>query len=359
MIYDAIIVGAGPAGSVTARFAAENGVKTLILDKKRNIGKPVQCGEFLPSKKEINSILPNAPNLHELFDLDQGLISKKINEIKMVSPKGRTYHVDFEGFTVNRNDFDRYLVEKAQSAGAELILNTVVKGVKGNKVQTNKEEFFAKVIVGADGPLSRVAKWSGLIPPKKLSPCIFCWSKGNFEANVTMQFGNVAPGGYAWIIPKEGEANIGLGVQPNMTNLSLKELFLNFLKKIDKKPIKISTGFVPVSGPVPKTVLGNVILVGDSAGHVMATNGGGVPIAMVCGRVAGKTIADHISSDTPLLRYETQWRNIVEKPLKVALGTKRLADNFFKNDFLLDLSMRALGPKRMARAVRCQSLLRK
>jgi digeranylgeranylglycerophospholipid reductase len=358
MMYDAIVVGAGPAGSVTARYAASGGAKILIVDKKRTVGKPIQCGEFLPTKEEICSILPDLYDPHELFDYDKELISKRINEINIVSPRGRTYHLDFHGYSIKRDEFDRHLVERAQSEGAELRLNTVVTGVKGNKVITNSEDLSAKVIVGADGPLSRVAGWTGLTPPRKLSPCIFCWSKGDFDSVLRMQFGSVAPGGYAWIIPKEGEANIGLGIQHNMTGLSLKELFSRFLKKIDMEPTKISTGFVPISGPVSKTVLENVLLVGDSAGHVMATNGGGVPIAMVCAREAGLSIADYISSDIPLSRYETRWRDIVEKPLNIAKGTKRLADTVFKNDFLLEWSMRVMGQKRMARAVRCQSILR-
>ena len=82
MKYDAIVVGAGPAGSITARCAASKGVRTLILDKKRKVGEPVQCGEFMLSKNEISNILPSVPNLNELFDFDTELISKNIHEIQ-------------------------------------------------------------------------------------------------------------------------------------------------------------------------------------------------------------------------------------------------------------------------------------
>jgi digeranylgeranylglycerophospholipid reductase len=358
MKYDAIVVGAGPAGSVTARFAASKGVRTLIIDKKRKVGEPVQCGEFMLSKNEIRNILPSVPNLDELFDFDSELISKKIHEIQIVSPKKRTYHVSFEGFSINRNGFDRYLVEKAQSAGAELKLRTVVTGANRNKVITNKGEFSADVIVGADGPRSRIAKWVGLDKPKRLSPCIFCRSKGNYGSSFKMLYGSVAPGGYAWIIPKEGGANIGLGIQSNLTKRSPKELFLTFLKKIDKKPIKISSGFVPISGPIPNTVKGNVIIVGDAAGHVMATNGGGIPTAMICGRIAGNVIGDHFNNGTSLNSYESKWRGIIGKELKTALKTKKLADKFLRWDPLLEMAMGFIGTKRINRAIKCKPIFR-
>jgi digeranylgeranylglycerophospholipid reductase len=70
MKYDAIVVGAGPAGSVTARFAALKGARTLVLDKKKKVGEPVQCGEFMLSKNEISNILPSVSDLNELFDID-------------------------------------------------------------------------------------------------------------------------------------------------------------------------------------------------------------------------------------------------------------------------------------------------
>ena len=104
MDYEVIIVGAGPAGSVTARFAAKNGAKTLILEKKTVVGEPVQCGEFLPTMSELGAILPNVENLNELFDLGEGLISRKTDGIRILSPKDRTYLMDFEGFSVNRRE---------------------------------------------------------------------------------------------------------------------------------------------------------------------------------------------------------------------------------------------------------------
>ena len=113
---------------------------------------------------------------------------------------------------------------------------------------------------------------------------------------------------------------------------------------------------MPVQGPPPRTVAGNAMLVGDAAGMVMATNGGGNNVAMIAGRIAGNTAADHLLDGTPLDAYEARWRSAVGGPLAQGVRIKHLADRFFGSDRLLELSMVLLGRRRMARAIRCQPL---
>src|SRR2546425_777376 len=129
-----------------------------------------------------------------------------------------------------------------------------------------------------------------------------------------MFFGNLAPGGYAWIIPKAGCANVGLGTWERFRG-NLRELFDKFIAARRLEPGKATGGFVPVLGPPPRTVKDNVMLVGDAAGMVMATNGGGNNVAMIAGRFAGLTAADHLLDGTPLDAYETRWRTAVGGPL--------------------------------------------
>jgi flavin-dependent dehydrogenase len=62
-MYDVVVVGAGPGGSTTARFAAERGLKVLMLDKRREIGYPVQCGEFMPDTNEMKRMFPRCGNI--------------------------------------------------------------------------------------------------------------------------------------------------------------------------------------------------------------------------------------------------------------------------------------------------------
>jgi digeranylgeranylglycerophospholipid reductase len=137
----------------------------------------------------------------------------------------------------------------------------------------------------------------------------------------------------------------------------LRSLFDRFVRSRDLEAGKATGGFVPVMGPPPRTVKDNAMLVGDAAGMVMATNGGGNNVAMIAGRIAGMTAADHLLDGTPLDMYETRWRGAVGGPLDRGVRIKKLADRFFGSDRLLEAAMLLIGRRRMARAIRCQRLL--
>lgn len=354
MQYDVIIVGSGPAGSTTAKYCKNANI--LLIDRRKEIGLPVQCGEYLPSVKEIKEILPNVENLEELFSLPENMIAKKFKKIIVVSPNNKEYELKFEGFSIERKLFDKYLVENALKNKAKLLTETRVKKIQGNKVITNKGEFSAKIIIGADGPLSTVAKECNFKREIEFYPAITCQVEEQYE-EMKMFFGNIAKGGYSWIIPKKETANVGLGINPKLCNENLKKLLNKFLQKINcnGKILSTSTKFVPIG--IPKTtVKEDVALVGDAAGHVMATNGGGIPIAMSCGRILGNVISEHFEKGVSLEKYENEWRKLVGKPLRNATETKKLADLFFANDLFLSLVMKFMGKRMMERAIRCKNM---
>ncbi len=358
--YDVVVVGAGPAGSTAARFSALNGAKTLLIEKKKDIGIPVQCGEFLPALPELEKMLTKVKALDELFNLNKHLIARNTEKVRIITPKMKQYDLDFKGLVIERRLFDKHLVVEAVKEGAEVLIGTKVIGSKNGNITTNKGVIKTKVIIAADGPHSGVARWVGLKPPSELLPCLEYEVPGDFGPIVEMYFGNIAPGGYAWVIPKEETANIGLGVQKKLTNIPLKKLLERFILQVCKKPIKplfITGGLVPSGGPIPQTVKNNVLVVGDAAGHIMATNGGGIPIAMVCGRIAGRIAAEHVNSGRSLYDYETEWHNAVGTELKNAVQTKKLADLVFGHDRTLEFVMKIMGLRMMDRAVKCKPLL--
>jgi flavin-dependent dehydrogenase len=168
-----------------------------------------------------------------------------------------------------------------------------------------------------------------------------------------MYFGTIAPGGYAWVIPKRKGANVGAGFNPLLLKERPSELFSRFVSKLGIQHGEATMGFVPQSGPSVDTVRGNTILVGDAAGHVMATNGGGIPIAMIAGRIAGRTIRDHLKNGVPLSEYETRWRAVLGKPLADSLWTRELSDIFLPTDRRTEFAMSVLGRRGLARAIRC------
>ena len=345
---------AGPAGSTAARYAARHGHSVLLIDRRAVIGVPVQCGEYVAHNSEMVEIFQGLGGMEDLMKGPYSVKFIDMDAIRIISPKGREFLLPFRGFAVDRSLMDQAIANEAVEEGAELMTNTSALDVRGNKVMTTRGEFEARVIVGADGPFSRVARSSGLEWPVS-TPAIGATLRGEFPATCDMYFGSLAPGGYAWVIPKGDTANVGVGVWPRYKG-KLDLLFAAFLKRMKLPQIRGTGGYVPIEGPVKQTVKGNVLLVGDAAGHVMPPNGGGINTGMICGRIAGETIHEHLENGLPLVEYERRWRAVVGDALKRGRKIRRLADHFFGSDRRLETAMRFLGPKRMGRAIRCQRL---
>lgn len=352
--HDVVVVGAGPAGSTAARYAARRGLDVLLLDRRKVVGVPVQCGEYVATNEEVRSIFPTVTDLEELMEVPYRVREWDTDTLRLWSPSGRHWDVPFRGFSVARDAMDQKLADQAVAEGAELRTRTTCLSVKGNEVVTDRGTFAAKVVVGADGPSSRVARSVGL-PAPVTGPAMSCVVEGEFTSVTDLFFGDLAPGGYAWIIPKAGGANVGLGTWQNWDG-NLNDLFAAFLRRKGWDVRKGVGGHVPVLGPVARTVSPPVILVGDAAGMVMATNGGGINVSMIAGRIAGTTAADHVLDGVSLAAYEGRWRAAVGGPLEQGRRTKRLADRFLGGDRRLELAMRILGARRMGRAIRCQPL---
>ncbi|MFH1526466.1 MAG: NAD(P)/FAD-dependent oxidoreductase, partial [Bacteroidota bacterium] len=117
--YDIIVVGAGPAGSMAARFAAEQGVSVLVLEKDRDVGYPVRCGEAI-SKAGVEEFIPS----------NDKFIASKIDKFSMLSPDGTELIIPLEesGYILERRIFDYELAKTAVSAGAEIITRAYVNG---------------------------------------------------------------------------------------------------------------------------------------------------------------------------------------------------------------------------------------
>jgi digeranylgeranylglycerophospholipid reductase len=350
---DVLIVGAGPAGSSTARYCAGDGLDVLIIDRRSEIGYPVQCGEFLPDVKEMYTMFPRSMDLEELFTIPDELIAGRSEAVDLISPGQKAYTCDFLGATLDRRAFDKYLAKLAVDAGARLETQSSFLGFKDGLARTTIGDIKAKVIVGADGPNSRTAVSAGLSRPEMRYPAITCQADGDFEPVIKMYFGSMAPGGYAWVIPKRKGANVGIGFNPKLLKSRPSELFSRFVSRFGIDYHDVTMGFVPQSGPVKKSVSGNVILVGDAAGQVMATNGGGIPIAMIAGRFAGRSIRDSLTSGAPLANYERRWKDVLAKPLADALWTRKLGDVFFPSDRRTEFAMAVLGKRGLGRAIRC------
>lgn len=355
---DVLVVGSGPAGSTAARFAAENGASVLFIERRAQVGVPVRCGEFMPGLSEIKDMFPNLEDADPLFDIPERLRCSDIKGINLVNPKNKVTLLDFDGYTTDRDLFDQYLAKRAVEAGAVLENNRMFLSTDGNVAKTSCGDIRYKVLVGADGPGSKVARSLGLQRNSNPYPAVTAQVKGDFEPYMHMFFGDIAPGAYSWIIPKGNRANVGVGFSPRFANGTLAEYFDKFAEKRGfTEHSKLEGKFVPSEGPIPQTVSGNGMVVGDAAGQVISVNGGGIPLAMIAGRICGRVAADNIRSGSPLSRYDEEWRRIMEKPLKTAAFNKKLADAFaFRSEATTCMCMAILGKRRMGNLIRCKRL---
>lgn len=328
-----------------------------MIDRRKEIGYPVQCGELLPHTKEMYSIFPRSSNLEELFEIDSSVVAGESRAVEMISPGGKAYSIAFSSHILDRRSFDKHLVRLAEEAGARIMTGVSLLSIGADgTAETTAGSIKAKVVVGADGPNSRTAREAGMERPRPSYPAISCQTDFTFGDEVRMYFGRYAPGGYAWVIPKAKGANIGVGHNRTATNARPTDLLKEFAAHLGVAVRDEALGFVPMAGPSKRTVSGRVLLVGDAAGHTMASNGGGIPTAMISGREAGRTIRRYLTERSPLIDYESAWRSSMEGPLMRSFKTMRLANYAFWNDALLGLAMSALGRRGLERAIRCKRL---
>jgi len=317
--YDIIVVGAGPAGATAARYAAAGGASVLMLEKDRDVGYPVRCGEAVSHEGVVQFIEP-----------DPKWIASTVTKFRLVAPNGMEVvpRLDGLGYVLERRIFDYEVAKLAAAEGAEVVTkayvydllktNGVAEGVKV-LLKDQKLEIRAKVVIGADGVESRVGKWAGIDTTchiRDMESCAQMTIAGiNVEEDILdFYFGDdVSPGGYLWIFPKgKHTANVGLGVSVESAK---KKSAIRFLHEFVEKKFPNAAILTHIAGGVPcaktcDTVVKNrVMIVGDAAHQVNPTSGGGIISGMIGGMIAGQVAAEAVKkSDLEhLTEYQKRW----------------------------------------------------
>jgi digeranylgeranylglycerophospholipid reductase len=343
--YDIIIVGAGPAGSVAARYAAQQGVSVLMLEKDRDVGYPVRCGEAISKRSLIQYIEP-----------DKKFICAEINKFSLTSPSGKEVILEFDdsGYVLERRIFDYELAKMAAAAGADIITRAYVNGllfdngsVAGVKYEYRGEqkEVKAKIVIAADGVESRVGRWAGLkthIDFRDMECCTQV-TAANIPVDVNtcyFYFGkDVAPNGYFWVFPKgNNTANIGLGVGGHIgkskSTLSYMNDFMD--KHFPGAPVLTTiAGGVPCSVTLDKITAPGIMLTGDAARQVNPLSGGGISGGMTGGSIAGRIAGEAIKMNKPdhIFSYEKEWHDKLGKKHEVYDRIKNGIYNFSDEKF--------------------------
>jgi digeranylgeranylglycerophospholipid reductase len=343
--YDVVVVGAGPAGSSAARAAAEGGARTLLVDHRPELGQPVQCGEFVPAAEELNDLFGDPALVGAAFVLPPETILHETRSLDCVSPSGRRYRTPLHGYTVSRRAFDKALALRAEGAGAELRYPVGVTRVRDGTVRlADGSELRAAAVVGADGPTSTVGACVGFRPERTMFRMITATADGPLGEAIELHFGREAPRGYAWRFPRAHDLNVGLGVPTLPAGATLRGLLARFLERLRGGPPRDTTAWwVPIGPPPPSLVVGTTLFAGDAANLVMATNGGGIPTAILSGHLAGRTAARAARGEGTLREYDRAWKRALFRPLARAARLQRLGDRVAGSDALLALGMRYIG----------------
>ena len=356
--WDVIIIGGGPAGSTAARYSAKEGISVLVLDGKKEIGEPLQCGELIPSVDELRRLCPDVPEMDDLFQTPENAISLRTDKLKLVPPSGKALEFPFEGLMLDRVEHDKALVRLAKSKGVEFLTEAYISKVEGNNVHTRDGKIFsAKVILGCGGVNDPIRRdyWN----EKSLNiPVKFMLINGDYdESSVELHFGSSAPGGYAWVFPKKNGANIGLGIQKKYSKGKNLKYFANkFYSKYEGEVVFQGAGALPMSGSLKSMVKDNKLLVGDAAGMVLPSNGAGISTSMIGARIAGQVVAEHILNDLPLSEYERIWKNQMGKIMKNSQRSLAVGSLLFRSpDFLVNLAFNRITKRLLWRAVTCRA----
>lgn len=348
--YDCIVVGGGPAGATFADIAAQNGLSVIVLEKDREIGVPVRCGEAVSDK-----------GLRIFHDVEQEWINATITRIRLVAPNERVIEFDLNetGYILDRKIFDSALAKKATENGAVIKTKAYVDGLlfDDDKVVGvtgtflgDPFELSAKIVVGADGVESRVGRWAGLpthVKLKDMESAIQETVTGIHVDSHIFEFylsRNWAPGGYLWVFPKgERSANIGLAIS-GLYAKDGKSSYKYLKEFLSRKYPNGSTstmvaGGVPVSKTVKKMVGDGVMVVGDAAHTVNPMTGGGIIPGMRSGLLAAETAVSVIKSGKNptkkrLQKYEKEWHKIGGKNHEKFYRIKESIFRFEDNDLI-------------------------
>jgi len=334
--YDVAVVGGGPIGGHVAYRIAEKNYKVGIFEKRKNIGTPINCAGLV------------TPRVFEFLKINEkNIVQNKIKGAKIHSPSGTVLKIGGDrvhAYAIDRKGFDQEIVKKAEDKGAEVTLNSNILSAQknGNSIELRNskgEDIKCHILVGADGPFSKIRDRFALSEPEEFLRGIGAEVKNtNLDSDFVEIFAGekIAPGFFAWIIPtnKEGtEARIGLCIDKSAKN-SPKYYFSNFLKNQDVqnycKDVKIINyigGIVPL-GILKKTYSSNVMIVGDAAAQVKPTSGGGIYTGLVCADHCSDVIIESIKgknySSQLLKRYQRLWYAEIGREINLGMKFRKI-----------------------------------
>jgi len=349
-LYDTLIVGAGPTGSYIANQLASWGHKVIVLEQRERVGEAACCTGIL-GKECLDA-----------FPFGKEAILREARSAKFFAPSGESLRVQKEtpqAYIVDRSVFDSAIARGARAQGADYLLDSQVRNINTteNLVRVEAENgeqkanFEGKTVVIASGFGSQLPQSLGL----GKSGDFVMGAQAEVEAKgideVEVYFGNhIAPGFFAWLVPTSQRRALAGLLSRHHASSYLRGFLTNLANqgKIASSEAKISYGAIPLK-PLPKTSRERVIVVGDAAGQVKPTTGGGLYYSLLCAQIAAETLHQALGSNDFSAKafgsYEKEWRRILSKELMIDYWARWLFERL--NDPQIERLFHIIRSKRL------------
>jgi geranylgeranyl reductase family protein len=325
---DVAVVGAGPAGSRTARDLAREGLRVRLLEEHRAVGVPSHCSGLISQRTLREAEIGEEAVIHGLTGAF--IHTQAGGGVALGGGETRAVAID-------RVAWDQELCEQAQRAGAELTrarMTNVVreKGHVRLTAQTDGQDrtLTARLVVGADGGHSRVARCLGMAHPGEYAYNLGI--EGRLKPGAAAEWREdyvhvfvgrgLAPGWFGWIIPSGGGlVRVGIGttgaVKPVECYRRMADAFPALFAGLE--PIRKYGGTIPLTF-APRSYGDGALLVGDAAGQVKPFSGGGIYTSLVAARHAAETVVEAFGKDEygarALAPYEKRWKREIGRELR-------------------------------------------
>ena len=310
------IIGAGPAGGYAAYVLAREGYDVHVYEDHSCVGKPVAC----------TGIVTKA--LWDLVPKRKEFLVNELDAVRVVAPNNKSITIPLEEYVIDRAAFDPYIIRQAVNAGAHVHTGWRFIDTKDNILTfRHKGETLHKktnILIGADGPLSQVAKSAGIYGTREFWVGLQVTLKRQWDPKIFLTyFGTVCPGFFAWVVPESRTvARVGLA-----SRKQAKPLFDTFLAKLGGKVLDHQPGPIPWYSGNEQVEKGTTYLVGDAAGLVKATTGGGI----ITGMLSAKILAECLSAGKSYSR--ALWP--LKKELYIHKLLRKVLNNFSEQDYNL------------------------
>ncbi len=328
-MYDVAVAGGGPSGLYAAKLLADRGLRVIVFERKGTVGSDVLCTGIVGKELFREFSLP----------ADSAVKDIQTMNIRMSSGQTLTYtHPAAFAVVVDRRAFDRNMKDAAQRAGAVLELGSSVSsivvdndrvGMTVKKTAGASKKIAARMAVLATGNDYQLNKNAGLGYPRDFLFGVQAELPAGVRDVPTVFIGkDVAPGGFGWSVPAGSTEKIGL-ISKAEPRTCFRSLLRRFYPETEQallsQPLRVKT---IAQGLVSRSYADRLLVLGEAAGQVKTTTGGGIYYGLHCSRIAAEVILkafDRGSFQAQwLAEYERLWKQALRKEILVGYYARKL-----------------------------------